>query len=263
MAPTSGSSSESSADKVPGIMPRNIDVSSYWRKLNLTHFWSHAGAAWSSTFCDPKDPRGKKRDFRGKTIVMIDATSDISAEAAIKIARLNASNLILGVDDIHKGNVLRDRIHQEAERNDTSPFHVMVFALDMASFPSIENFVNDIQKVAAKIHAVVLDVNLQRDVRDEYGHVARSPHGTELQLQVNVISTAYLAIFLLALLLETSLQDNTYTHLEFVGCEDYDVNQDFRSLPRRPEYSILQHLNKYPEDAVQFPATKFLQTGLM
>lgn len=263
MAPTSDPSSESSANKVPKITPPKIDVSGHWRKLNLAHFWSHVGTAWSSTFFDPKDPSGKRKDFRGKTVVMIGATSNISAEATIKIARLNASNLILGVGNIREGNILRDRIHQEAKRNDTSPFHVMVFALDMTSFSSIENFVNDIQKVAAKIHAVVLDVNVQRHVRDEYGHVARSTHGTELQLQVNVISTAYLSIFLLALLLETSLQDNVYTHLEFVCCENYDVNQDFRSLRRRPEYSILQHLNKYPEDAVQFPATKFLQMGLM
>ena len=81
-------------------------------KLKKIHFWRHVGDFTRNTAFTPKNPVGKdlfspKKDFCGKTIVMIGATSDIGAEAAIKFAQLNVVNLILGVRDVQKGNALK------------------------------------------------------------------------------------------------------------------------------------------------------------
>jgi NAD(P)-dependent dehydrogenase (short-subunit alcohol dehydrogenase family) len=195
---------------------------------------------------------------------MIGATSDICAEAAIKIARLNAAKLIIGARNIWKAHEVRERIEREANREEVD--FCTILELEMTSYSSIENFVNYVQEYreALGIHAVVLNINhYTEDVADDHGQVFRSRHGTELHLQVNVISTAYLAIFLLALLLETSLKEDSPTHLEFVGCERYIVHQHFEYLLNGSEHSILQYLNKDPNQEIQYPATKILQMGIM
>ncbi|PMD57669.1 uncharacterized protein K444DRAFT_631838 [Hyaloscypha bicolor E] len=211
-----------------------VGIREHCRKLKEAQFREHVNQWWkNSLFGGPKDPKGKKKDFTGKTVVMIGATSDICAEAAIKIARLNAAKLIIGARNIRKAH---------------------------------ENFVNYVQEYRETlgIHAVVLNINHHtEDLADDHGQVFRSRHGTELHLQINVISTAYLAIFLLALLLETSLKEDSTTHLEFVGCERYIVHQRFEFLLNGPEHSILQYLNKDPDEAIQYPATKILQMGIM
>jgi hypothetical protein len=242
-----------------------VGIREHRHRLREVQLREHVKQWWkNSLFGGPKDPKGKKKDFTGKTVVMIGVTSDICAEAAIKIARLNAAKLILGARNIHKAHEVRERIEQEANREEVD--FCTVLELEMTSYPSIETFVNYIQEYRENlgIHAVVLNINHHtEDVADDHGQVLRSRHGTELHLQVNVISTAYLAIFLLALLLETSLKENSSTHLEFVGCERYIVNQRFEFLLSGPEHSILQYLNKDPDQAIQYPATKILQMGIM
>ncbi|KAE9372543.1 NAD(P)-binding protein [Stipitochalara longipes BDJ] len=224
----------------------------------------HAGMFWNNTAFGPKDPVGKKQDFRDKTIVMIGAASDIGAEAAVKIARLNAEKLIIGVPDVPAGEDLRDRIQREADR---SGEFCWLLKLDMSSYPSVDKFVNEVQHITPKVHAVVLFANHEsEDVADERGRIIRSLHATELHLQINVISTAYLAIFLLALLLETSLAEHSQTRLEFVGSESYDTQKPFHTLlnvSNSSGLSILQYLNRHPDDAIQYQTTKFLQMGVM
>lgn len=242
-----------------------VGIREHCRKLKEAQFREHVNQWWkNSLFGGPKDPKGKKKDFTGKTVVMIGATSDICAEAAIKIARLNAAKLIIGARNIRKAHEVREVIEREANREEVD--FCTILELEMASYPSIENFVNYVQEYRETlgIHAVVLNINHHtEDVADDHGQVFRSRHGTELHLQINVISTAYLAIFLLALLLETSLKEDSTTHLEFVGCERYIVHQRFEFLLNGPEHSILQYLNKDPDEAIQYPATKILQMGIM
>jgi hypothetical protein len=136
----------------------------------------------------------------------------------------------------------------------------------MTSFPSVERFVNQVQNTTERVHAVVLYADLQHNIENEYGEVIRSTHGTEMQLQVNVLSTAYLAILFLPLLLETALAEDSPTQLEFVGCERYPESRKFSSLRRGWEKSTIQYLNKYGGligDEHQYEATKFVQLGIM
>jgi NAD(P)-dependent dehydrogenase (short-subunit alcohol dehydrogenase family) len=184
-------------------------------------------------------------------------------EACIKFAHLRAERLIIGVPDIEEGRATKLRIEQEGVRE--AEF-CMIYELDVTSFPSIERFVNQVQNTTERVHAVVLYTDLQQQIESEDGEVIRSSHGTEMQLQVNVLSTAYLAILFLPLLLETSLAEDSPTQLEFVGCERYLGSTNFSSLRSGWEKSTLQFLNKYAGltgDEHQYAATKFFQMGIM
>ncbi|PMD30468.1 hypothetical protein L207DRAFT_614461 [Hyaloscypha variabilis F] len=237
-----------------------------WRVAGMAtkNAGKHCSMFWNNTVCKPKDPSDRHRDFRGKTIVMIGAESDLGIEAAIKIARLNVEKLIIGVPGVGRGEVIRALIQREAYRNDV---FCWVLELDMTSYPSIERFVNSIQLITPKIHAVVLYANHEGEsIADNHGNIIRSQHAAEMHLQVNVLSTAYLSIFLLALLLETSLAERSQTRMAFVGCERCDALTPFHDLldiANRQELSILQYLNKHPDSAIQYPATKFLQMSIM
>ena len=125
-------------------------------------------------------------------------------EACIKFAHLRAERLIIGVPDIEEGRAAKVRIEQEGVRE--ADF-CMIYELDVTSFPSIERFVNQVQNTTERVHAVVLYTDLQQQIESEDGEVIRSSHGTEMLLQVNVLSTAYLAILFLPLLLETALAE--------------------------------------------------------
>lgn len=184
-------------------------------------------------------------------------------EACIKFARLRAERLIIGVQDIEEGRAAKVRIEQEGTRE--ADFCV-IYELDMTSFPSIERFINQVQNTTERFHTVVLYTDLQQQIDKEHDEVIRSSHGTEMQLQVNVLSTAYLVILFLPLLLETASAEDSPTQLEFVGCERYPENTDFSRLRRSWEKSTLQYLNKYAGrtgDENQYAATKFVQMGIM
>jgi len=219
--------------------------------------WSHLNKLVKNTICPPRDP---KKSFAGKTIVMTGATSDTGYETALKFARLGAAKIIIGARDLHEANVLKAHIDREARGRKKDV--VLIFELDLSSFPSVEDFVNNVQKSTSKVHAVILNASFHNEeVRNEDDEIIRSPHGSEMHLQVNVISTAYLAILLLALLLETSIEEKSPTHLEFAGCQRYG-QQDFDFF-LKPEDSILKHLNNYACPSVQFPTVKFLEMAVM
>lgn len=226
--------------------------------------WSHLHKLVKNTLRPPRKPKGLGT-FAGKTIVIVCPTSEIGLQAAIEFTRLGAARVILGVRGIQRGSVATDRIRcATLYRHEDD---VLVLELDLSSFPSVEDFVNNVQKSTSKVHAVILipcphneEVN-REEVRNEDDEIIRSPHGSEMHLQVNVISTAYLAIFLLALLLETSIEEKSPTHLEFACSGRYDY-QEFKSF-LTPGLSILKHLNSYTCPSVQFPTTSFLEMAVM
>lgn len=227
--------------------------------LRNIHFWRHVVLLHRNTLFPPNDPvRNRKNTFEGKTIAMIGATSAIVAEAALKIARLNAFKLIIGVPDVKKGIVLKQRIENEAHRDED---FCKVLELDIMNFQSIETFFRELCRETCDLglHAVLLNTNLDTDdLNDKTVRTSETmtTSGTmraagtsrgEEQLQLNVLSTAYLAIFVFMLLLNTSIREKRDTHLEFVGTQLYQW-QNFRSL-----------LN----DAISFGSTKLLKTDIL
>jgi NAD(P)-dependent dehydrogenase (short-subunit alcohol dehydrogenase family) len=226
--------------------------------INKLGVWSHLHKLFENSLLPPHDPKGL-RAFAGKTILIAGATSEIMVRAAIKFARLGAYEIILGARDLQIASVARDEIEVAVKR---PKGFVLVLELDLSSFPSVEDFVNNVQKATSKVHAVILSSSYHNEEGiNEKHEIIRSPHGSEMNLQVNVMSKAYLAIFLLALLLETSLKEECPTHLEFADIGWYG-DWDFEAL-LNPERPILEILNKYVCPSIQFPTAKFLEMAVM
>jgi len=188
------------------------------------------------------------------------STSDIGIEAAIKFARLGAAKIIIGDRKLSMANSVKTIIERESG---CKIGVVKVLPLEIGSFPSIEAFVNNIQKLTCKVHAVILDNSFNYNSSDN--DVKEGLHGADLCLQVNLISKAYLATLLLGLLLQTSLDENSPTHLEFVGAyADYDL-ETFRTIEpfTNVNYSIIKHLKNSPDLSYQFIASKITEMAMV
>lgn len=155
--------------------------------------------------------------FAGKTVLVTGANSGLGFEAATKFARLGASKLILGVRSLDRGQEAQRRIEEATQcRSDV----IQLALLDMNSYASIEQFARQVSEQHTIIYAAVLNAGVAPPSHK------LSKEGWEMSLQVNVISTAYLAILLLPNLRRGGQALGKPTHLEFVasmGHGDVDV----------------------------------------
>jgi NAD(P)-dependent dehydrogenase (short-subunit alcohol dehydrogenase family) len=165
---------------------------------SLSYFW------WASKH-PPADP---KTSFVGKVVLITGANAGLGFEAATKFAALGVSKLIFGVRSLEKGKAAKAQIERVTKcRVDV----IQLFKLDMSSYDSVENFVKEVTAKFPKINAAVLNAGVAPAAYN------LSPHGYEMSIQVNVISTAYLGILLLPSLRETAAATQTPSHLEFVS----------------------------------------------
>jgi len=153
----------------------------------------------------PKDPT---TPFEGKTVLITGANTGLGFEAAIKFARLGTSKLILGVRSLQRGREAKAKI-EEASKCKSDVIHLE--ALDMSSYASVENFVEQVNKQFPIIHVAVLNAGIAPPSHQ------LSKDGLEMSIQVNVVSTAYLAILLLPKLRESGRAIGSPAHLEFVA----------------------------------------------
>lgn len=211
---------------------------------------------FNNTICPPRDP---KKSFAGKTILMT-GISDIGIEAAIKFARLGAAQIIIGTSELSTANSVKGVIEEESSCDDGV---VSVLPLSIESFPSTETFVNNVRRLTPKVHAVILENSFNYNDSDD--HARDGPHGAELCLQVNVISKGYLAILLLGLLLETSLDEESPTHLEFVGSPSEHCRggtfERYQSVILTD--SILSSMKQVVDFGYQFSFTKFAEMAMV
>lgn len=137
-----------------------------------------------------KPPVDPVTSFTGKTVIVTGANSGLGFEAAVKFHQLGASKLVLAVRDLHKGRAAKQRILSRETANSTNGT-IDVWPLDMLSYPSVKAFAQRVSSDLDHIDVVVLNA----------GIAARwfklSEYGWEETLQVNVLSTALLAMLLL------------------------------------------------------------------
>ncbi|PGG95573.1 hypothetical protein GX51_08218 [Blastomyces parvus] len=190
-------------------------------KSTLSSYW------WAARH-PPADPA---TSFNGKIVLITGANAGLGFEAAIKFAALGASSLIFGVRSLQKGEDAKARI--EAMTGCGADV-IHLIELDMSSYQSIENFVQQVNRRFTVVHAAVLNAGV---FQSSY---KLSPEGWEMSIQVNAISTAYLGILLLPKLCETGLSTGRAVHLEIVAsCAQGDVNvKDVHDTS-----SILQKIN--------------------
>ncbi|TLD09213.1 uncharacterized protein PgNI_07971 [Pyricularia grisea] len=182
---------------------------------------------WSKTN-PPKDPAVT---FRGRTVLVTGANSGLGFEAAVKYATLGADKIILAVRSIEKGEKAKERIIERTGR-DATVFSVL--KLDLGEYSSVKAFVSALQKVTIKLDVALLNAGLGNPTYE------KSSAEWEMAVQVNVLSTALLAMLLLPLLQSSASASEAKSHLTFVNSHAHNmVSRDFPLI----EESILKTAN--------------------
>lgn len=146
--------------------------------------------------------------FTGKTVLVTGANAGLGFEAAAKFARLGASKLIFGVRSLDRGKEAQARIEQQTRCGSDV---IQLVQLDMASYESVEKFARHVNEQVPVLHAAVLNAGVAPPAHQ------LSQEGWEMSLQINVLSTAYLAILLLPKLRDSGRTTGEPAHLEFVS----------------------------------------------
>jgi len=150
--------------------------------------------------------------LKGKTILITGTNAGIGFETAKKLATLGPKKLIITTRSISKGeNTLRDITKHMAETTNDQQTEIVPLTLDMATLHDVEGFVKNLQTNTDRLDGAILNAGMQRPTQ----HVGVD--GYEDMIQVNAISTTYLAVLLLPLLTSTANTTNTQTHLTFVS----------------------------------------------
>ncbi|KXX81404.1 Retinol dehydrogenase 14 [Madurella mycetomatis] len=198
------------------------------------------GDLWWAARHPPTD--SQNLSFKDKAILVTGANSGLGHAAAIKYAALGANPLILAVRSQAKGEQAKaDIIHATC----CSPDIFIIEILDLTTFASVRDFVDRVSANVQRLHAVQLAAGISTPA------FSRSPEGYEMALQVNVLSTALLALLLLPKLRETataSPNDGFSPHMSFVN--------SIAHLEVKPEWiaedeTLIQRLdNEYKFDQV-------------
>lgn len=163
-------------------------------------------------FFPPSDPTVS---FAGKTVLVTGGNCGLGFEAALKFVTLGAKNVVLACRSLEKGDAAVADIEKRTGRKGV----LRSWQLDMNSYASV-------QALAARVAAELpgLDIALL-NAGVIQPHYRVSPEGWEETLQVNVLSTAFLAMLLLPILKEkgSSVGDSggDSAHLCFVSSGNY------------------------------------------
>ncbi|KAI0446923.1 short-chain dehydrogenase/reductase, partial [Xylaria telfairii] len=169
--------------------------------------------------------------FAGKTVLITGPNAGLGFEAATKFARLGASKLIFGVRSLDRGKEAQVKIE---ELTKCQPGVIQLVQLDMSNYASIEKFAKQVSEQFPIIHAAVLNAGVAPAA------YKKSQEGWEMSIQVNAISTAYLAILLLPKLRACGKTLGAPTHLEFVASSGHG---DVTVESVRDNKSILTKVN--------------------
>lgn len=163
----------------------------------------------------PADPAVS---FAGKTVLVTGANTGLGFAAALKYSALGADKLILGVRTTAKGEAAKARILAVTGR---APGTIIVMAVDLCEFASVQAFVAALEReVADGLDVVLLNAGLAPPRYEKAAPGSR----WEMAVQVNVLSTALMALLLVPLLRATAgRKPGTRPHLTFVSSIGHDM----------------------------------------
>lgn len=171
----------------------------------------YAQLRWSKTH-PPSDP---KVSFAGKTVLVTGANTGLGFQAALKYATLGTEHLILAVRTANKGEDAKRRILEATGRND--PEALEVLTVDLADMASVRAFVRNLEASTRTLDIALFNAGLGNPTYET------SSTGWEMALQVNVLSTALMAVLLLPLLRATAEARASPTHLTFVNSHGHNM----------------------------------------
>ncbi|KAI6084057.1 short-chain dehydrogenase/reductase [Hypoxylon rubiginosum] len=158
----------------------------------LEHFWNARHP--------PADPT--YLSFQGKTVMVTGANSGLGFHSAVKYAQLGASRLILVVRSKEKGETAKASIISQTK----SSVEITIMTVDLSTFASVTEFARQVDQQVDKLHIALLCAGVLEPT------FKRGPEGYETACQINVLSTALMALLLLPKLRETGVQSDP-THL--------------------------------------------------
>ena len=164
---------------------------------------------WSKTH-PPQDPTVS---FAGKTVLVTGANTGLGFAAAVKYAALGADKLILGVRSVAKGEEAKKRI---ADLTGRRPDVIVVLAVDLCDFASVRAFVRNLEQVTPRLDVALLNAGLGNPTYE------KSSAGWEMAVQVNVLSTAFMAVLLVPVLVR-SADGGPIPHLTFVNSHGHNM----------------------------------------
>jgi NAD(P)-dependent dehydrogenase (short-subunit alcohol dehydrogenase family) len=137
-----------------------------------------------------------KGPFTDQIVVATGSSIGIGVEDARHYTNLDAKKVILAVRNIEGGNEVKKSLEETTKRTGV----VEVWKLDMSSSTSVLEFANRVDKELPRLDVAALNAGVGTFL------YKASNDGWEETLQVNVISTAYLAILLLPKMYATADQ---------------------------------------------------------
>jgi NAD(P)-dependent dehydrogenase (short-subunit alcohol dehydrogenase family) len=166
--------------------------------------------------------------FASKTVLVTGANAGLGFEAAVKHAQKGTLRLILAVRSAAKGKAAKQEILRRSGRE--AEDFISVLTVDLSSFDSVKTFINNVEAelAGAGLHIALLNAGLANPT------FIRNSNGYEEALQVNVLSTALMAILLLPLLRRSAEQGEEKPHLTF-------VNSNAHREPQTSLYSSPPH----------------------
>lgn len=161
----------------------------------------------------PADP---SISFAGKTVLVTGANTGLGLEAALKFALLGVSKLILATRSSAKGEAARDLI---VERTGISRGSVVILTVELTDTASVRAFSVSLAKEAPTLDVAILNAGLANPSFE------RAPGGREMAVQVNVLSTALMAVLILPLLRAAASSSSSPAHLTLVESNAHDQVQ--------------------------------------
>jgi len=208
------------------------------------------GFLYSQFFRTPPYPKGS---FRGKTVIVTGSNVGLGKEAARHYARLGASQLILAVRSVDKGEAAKEDIVRT-----TGLDNIHVWKLDMRDYGSVQSFASRAEAELDRVDIFIANAGV---VRAQYHQV----NGHEEGIAVNAISTTLLMANMMPKMRETAARFNTRPTFTITGSAAYEHT----TFPQRsaPDGQILTALSDEKTCkqywSQQYPVSKLVQLLLV
>ncbi|KAK4545408.1 hypothetical protein LTR36_002758 [Oleoguttula mirabilis] len=187
--------------------------------------------------------------FSGKTVIVTGSNVGLGKEAARHIARLGASNLILAVRNIDKGNAAKEDIERSTG---CSKDVIKVWLLDMADYSSVTSFAARASKELERVDVLLANAGIA-------SFLWRTAEDNEAMITVNVVSTFLLTMLMMPKLKDTARKYNTRPVVTITSSEVHART----TLPAKsaPDGQIFQTLNDISKSDLteRYPVSKLLE----
>ncbi|KAJ9138657.1 Short-chain dehydrogenase [Pleurostoma richardsiae] len=141
----------------------------------------------------------------GKVYIVTGANNGLGLETARHLVRCSAARVILAVRNITAGEKAKSDIERSTGRKGVA----QVWHLDLASFASVQAFVNKATADLERVDSLIENAGVAIDKWE-------TSEGTETSMTVNVISTMLLGVLIMPKLMESARQFGIKPRLVFL-----------------------------------------------